>query len=233
MGAIFVLGVIVEMVAKDWRHWLVAKMLLGWGQGICQATTMTVSTILSCWVNGADPTVYLGDRPHSDSRFSHEHLWVGICYWPTSFCHCPEYRQHCKCIPITRLTQVVSNEYSRQTDPENYLKGIYSEWVPLGIFLLLVVFIPESPWFYARHEKEEQAKKTLTRVFGNVNGYDAEGEYAAMVAEIQHERQRAELNSQSAWRDLFSGTNTVRYCRCGRDRDCDRLTSYRNELLLV
>ena len=42
MTFIFIIGVIVEMVSRYWTHWLVAKMLLGWAQGICQATTMTV-----------------------------------------------------------------------------------------------------------------------------------------------------------------------------------------------
>lgn len=32
-----------------------------------------------------------------------------------------------------------------QTDPERYLNGIYSQFVMLGLFLIVTLIIPESP----------------------------------------------------------------------------------------
>jgi hypothetical protein len=114
------------------------------------------------------------------------------------------------------VVNTVSYNYSRhvfllrpQTDPSNYLKAIYSEWVPLGMYAILVVFLPESPRFYARGNQDAKARKTLTRMYGKIDRYDVDREYAVMLMEIQQERRNAELNAQSSWRDLFTGTNTV------------------------
>lgn len=110
---------------------------------------------------------------------------------------------------IGQLLSSVALQVVNKTDPENYLKAIYSEWVPLGLWIILLVFMPESPWYYARKGQSEKAVKTLNRIYKGVEGYDAEREYAVMIREIEHEQELKEIQSKTAWMDLFRGTDIV------------------------
>ncbi|MGB3727278.1 MAG: sugar porter family MFS transporter, partial [Glaciecola sp.] len=61
----------------------------------------------------------------------------------------------------------------------------WMELLPACLFLLLLLFIPESPRFLVFAKREEQAKKVLTKLYGN--------EASAMMSEIN-----ASLESQHA-----------------------------------
>lgn len=39
----FLQGVVIEMVARQWQHWLVGKIVTGLGQGLVQQSMLTVS----------------------------------------------------------------------------------------------------------------------------------------------------------------------------------------------
>lgn len=69
--------------------------------------------------------------------------------------------------------------------------------------------MPETPWYYARKEQADKAKKVLTRIYKGVPDYDVDREYNAMILEIAHERESRVINSQTAWKDLLLGTNLV------------------------
>lgn len=113
---------------------------------------------------------------------------------------------------IGQLLSSVALQVVNKTDPENYLKAIYSEWVPLGLWMILLVFMPESPWYYARRGNDVKAIKTLQFIHKGVEGYDAEHEYAVMAREIEHEQELKQLQSTTSWLDLFRGTNLVSRC---------------------
>ena len=110
---------------------------------------------------------------------------------------------------IGQLLSSVALQVVNKTDPTNYLKAIYSEWVPLGLWIILLVFMPESPWYYARKGQAEKAIKTLNRIYKGVDDYDAEREYAVMVREIEQEQELREIQSKTAWMDLFRGVDAV------------------------
>jgi hypothetical protein len=81
-------GIVVEMVAKNWKHWLVAKMLMGLGQGLAQQGILTVS-----WRVDMRPqlksVVCLGDISHPGPGHTYYHVCDGPvfagCSWPLSY----------------------------------------------------------------------------------------------------------------------------------------------------
>lgn len=103
-------------------------------------------------------------------------------------------------------------ELIHQTDSTNYKKAIYSEWVPLGSWVILFCFMPETPWFYVRRDNEVKAKQVMARIYRGVEGYDVDREYSVMAAEIERERQEKQEKGWeviTAYKDLFMGTNLV------------------------
>ncbi|RSH84102.1 hypothetical protein EHS25_005347 [Saitozyma podzolica] len=101
--------------------------------------------------------------------------------------------------------QIVSTMPSSQ-----WRHAIYSEWVFIGIALIIWVFLPESPRWYCQKGKHEQAKKILQRVNGGVEGYDLETEYAILVQEVEDGHRLAVRSSGTSFFDLFRGTNLRR-----------------------
>jgi hypothetical protein len=82
-------------------------------------------------------------------------------------------------------------------------------WVFLGLAAIVLIFIPESPRYYAVKGMEAQCKKTLMSINGSVPGYDVEHEYSIIAKEIEDGRRLADrANEASVW-DCFRGTNLV------------------------
>ena len=90
-----------------------------------------------------------------------------------------------------------------------YRRAIYAMWVPLGLWFVLLLFLPESPWYHARKDHAVKAKNSLSRLYKNVEGYDVDREYEAMILEIEHERQLKQEASTIGWKDILTGTNLV------------------------
>ncbi|WVQ72838.1 hypothetical protein IAR50_002399 [Cryptococcus sp. DSM 104548] len=175
LSLVFTLGIIVEMVAKNYKDWLGAKMLMGLGQGLVQQGVITyISEIAPTRVRGTLLSSY-------GWSYSLGQLFVAIAL------------------------QIVN-----VTDSYAWKKAIYSEWVFMGLWLIAMPFMPESPWFYARNENETSAKAVMARLYKGVEDYDIDREYIVMQTEIQHEKENAESNSQVAFRDIFRGVNLWR-----------------------
>lgn len=47
MTVVLVSGLFVEMFARNWWQWLISKILMGMGQGMCQHGALTVSYFLA------------------------------------------------------------------------------------------------------------------------------------------------------------------------------------------
>lgn len=43
MTLVLVIGLVIEMIARTWWHWLISKVFMGLGQGMCQHGVLTVS----------------------------------------------------------------------------------------------------------------------------------------------------------------------------------------------
>ncbi|RSH94186.1 hypothetical protein EHS25_003989 [Saitozyma podzolica] len=59
-----------------------------------------------------------------------------------------------------------------QTKPLAYRNIFYSEFVVVGIWVIALVLLPESPSWLAINHKHDQGKKALKWLVGNVEGYD-------------------------------------------------------------
>ncbi|KAJ0315177.1 hypothetical protein Brms1b_006290 [Colletotrichum noveboracense] len=71
-----------------------------------------------------------------------------------------------------------------ETNPMHFRNIFYSEFVFCGLWIMPMLFLPESPAWYTSKGKHEEAKKSLHRLVGDVDGYDVEHEYAVMRYEI-------------------------------------------------
>lgn len=91
--------------------------------------------------------------------------------------------------------------------PDNYLLAMRIIWAPVALMIVCWVFIPESPWFYARHDNKEKAIKSLKQLYGGVEGFDFEEEYGIIVRTIAHEREV--LQEAPSYRHVFKGLNLV------------------------
>ena len=94
-----------------------------------------------------------------------------------------------------------------QKHPDDYLLAMRILWAPIGAMILCWAFIPESPWFHARRGNKEGAMKSLKQLYGNVDGYNFEEEYAIIERTIEHEQEM--LAHKPSYADVFRGVNKV------------------------
>ncbi|KAM5353514.1 hypothetical protein ACJ41O_000164 [Fusarium nematophilum] len=104
-------------------------------------------------------------------------------------------------------------------DPFNYKVPIVTQWAFLGLMLPIFIWLPETPQYYAERGQDDNGKKTLRRVNGNVVGYDVDTEYAIIKNSILEQRKRKnELGETDlGWKglarsyvDCFKGVNAKR-----------------------
>jgi hypothetical protein len=53
------------------------------------------------------------------------------------------------------------------------LTHIY-QWAMIGISIIIILVIPESPWWLVSKDKQTQATKILQQFYGRVEGYDVQ-----------------------------------------------------------
>lgn len=82
-------------------------------------------------------------------------------------------------------------------------------WFFVGLAVIVLLLIPETPRFYALRGKHEKAKKTLLRINGRVKDYDLEHEYAIIMKEIEDGKILSAKQKQVTLLDCFKGTNLV------------------------
>ncbi|KAF6521687.1 hypothetical protein HZS61_015945 [Fusarium oxysporum f. sp. conglutinans] len=92
--------------------------------------------------------------------------------------------------------------------PDDYTLPLRILIAPVVMMLLFWAFVPESPWYYARHGQKEKAMKSLKLLYGNVEGYDFEQEYSIIEKTISHEREL--LDEAPKLTHVFKGLNLRR-----------------------
>ena len=91
--------------------------------------------------------------------------------------------------------------------PDNYILAMRVLWAPIGLMILFWMFVPESPWFHARHGNKQKAMKAMRQLYGNIKGYDFEEEYGIIQRKIEHEREV--LHEAPSYIHIFKGLNLV------------------------
>lgn len=118
---------------------------------------------------------------------------------------------------------------------DKWRTAIYSEWIFTGfvdqltsrtasaaasnmltrgsIALIVLLIIPESPRWHCERGNDEKARKILTRIHGNVSGFDLDKEYGVLLAEVQDGRRMAAANKEVSILTCLRGVNLVRLRR--------------------
>ncbi|RSH93597.1 hypothetical protein EHS25_006242 [Saitozyma podzolica] len=93
---------------------------------------------------------------------------------------------------------------------DKWRNAVYSQWVFVGLAIIVLLLIPETPRFYALKGDHEKAKQILLKVNSSVPNYDLEHEYAIILKEIEDGRILAAKQSGVTVLDCFRGTNLRR-----------------------
>ncbi|GFZ43381.1 hypothetical protein JCM24511_01101 [Saitozyma sp. JCM 24511] len=111
---------------------------------------------------------------------------------------------------LGQFASSIALQVIQTTDPLNWLRAVYTQWIFIGLWIIGMVFLPESPWHLARQKKVEQAKKSMKRIYGHVAGYDVEREFLVLATEIEHaEFIREEMQGHKIV-EIFRGVNLRR-----------------------
>lgn len=94
---------------------------------------------------------------------------------------------------------------------DQWRHAVYSMWVFLGVAFIVLIFIPESPRYYAIKGKHDLARKAMEKIYGGVAGYDTEHEYAIILKEIEDGRILIKKQKDANLLDCFRGTNLVSF----------------------
>ncbi|KAM5349060.1 hypothetical protein ACJ41O_008883 [Fusarium nematophilum] len=97
-----------------------------------------------------------------------------------------------------------------ETDPNNYLLPVYTQWSQIGLMLILYLFVPESPAWCVSQGKEERAKNALHQLHWEVPDYDVDYQYNLLLMNIEHERSVAIKNNREKWYAIFRGRDGFR-----------------------
>jgi hypothetical protein len=91
-----------------------------------------------------------------------------------------------------------------------YRRAFYSEFAILGVWLPILVWLPESPAWLCKKGRHDQALKSLHRLVGNVDGYDWDREYAVIKQELDASQALTQKSSKLGFVACFKGTNLRR-----------------------
>jgi hypothetical protein len=91
-----------------------------------------------------------------------------------------------------------------------YLRLIYTEWIFLGLSIIVILVLPESPRHHLRRGNREKAARALRFLNGGIPDYNVEHELAAMEHELVGERELAEAGARASWVDMFKGVDRRR-----------------------
>ncbi|KAJ5389244.1 putative maltose permease (MalP) [Penicillium cataractarum] len=94
--------------------------------------------------------------------------------------------------------------------PTTWLTPVYTQWIQIGIMIIIYVFLPESPAWCATRGDGERAKRELLKLNRGVKDYNLEQQYELLVLTVEHEKQVAEEQKSQHWYAIFRGTDGLR-----------------------
>uniref|UniRef100_A0A8H7K3Z6 Major facilitator superfamily (MFS) profile domain-containing protein n=1 Tax=Bionectria ochroleuca TaxID=29856 RepID=A0A8H7K3Z6_BIOOC len=96
------------------------------------------------------------------------------------------------------------------TSPLAFRNAFYSEFVFTGLWLIPMLYLPESPAWYAAKGRHEEGKKALRKLVGNVQGYRLDNEYAVIQQEVEESQARAKALGTSDWKAVVCNRNNLK-----------------------
>ncbi|CAH0003806.1 unnamed protein product [Clonostachys byssicola] len=94
--------------------------------------------------------------------------------------------------------------------PTNYLTPIYTQWSQIGLMLIIIFFVPESPAWCASKGHAERGRNALCQLYRGVKDYNPDIQYNLLVLNIEHERNVAAEQKNEHWWAIFRKTDGLR-----------------------
>ncbi|KZO96270.1 maltose permease [Calocera viscosa TUFC12733] len=117
------------------------------------------------------------------------------------------------------LSNLIIQGTGNRDDSYAYRIPLAVQWVFPAFVLLLLPFVPESPWYLVRRERMVDAKKSSERLFRGT-GLDIDMHVAYIKETIELEERIA---GQGKWIDLFRGTDLRRTIIAGMVFVCQEM----------
>ncbi|KAH7039567.1 general substrate transporter [Microdochium trichocladiopsis] len=93
-------------------------------------------------------------------------------------------------------------------NPMAFRNAFYSEFVFTSLWLLVMLWLPESPAWYASKGRDEEGKKALRRLVGGVDGYDIDHEFAVIRYDFEQSQAKRKA-TQSDWGAIFKNKTNL------------------------
>ena len=175
-------GVTTEVLSQNKNDFTGAKIIMGVGNGMMQVATTT-------YVAEAAPREIRG-------------IAIGL-FWLTSALG----NLTCTLVIYGANQAWGSNAFDNRGWHVPLYVGLATPTVTLVLMLLLM---PESPYWLILKDRVEDAKKSLQKLYPHRTAHDV----ARMANELQYtvlkERELHHISSQVSWLDCFRGTNGIR-----------------------
>ncbi|KAH7114282.1 general substrate transporter [Dendryphion nanum] len=98
----------------------------------------------------------------------------------------------------------------QETAPLHFRRMFYSEFVFTALWLIPLLYCPESPAWYCSKGRHDEGRKALQKLVGNVEGYDVHHEYAVLQYETEKSKALADAVGTSDWKALCTKVNIKR-----------------------
>ncbi|KZL80761.1 mfs alpha-glucoside transporter [Colletotrichum incanum] len=91
--------------------------------------------------------------------------------------------------------------------PEDWLTPIYTQWSQIGLMIIIYILVPESPAWCVTRGKLDAARKSLRRLYRDVEGYDLEQQLQLLVIAVDHELEVARTQKNVEWYAIFKSVD--------------------------
>ena len=103
------------------------------------------------------------------------------------------------------LSNAVIKGFGGRDDTWAYRGPFAIQWLYVAVLLVGLPFAPESPWYFVRKNRIEDAKQSLQQLYGP--SVDVSSKLAMIIKTVDED---AELASSARWVQCFQGTNLIR-----------------------
>jgi len=88
---------------------------------------------------------------------------------------------------------------------DSYKLPFAIQWLFPGIILATAFLLPESPWYLVRHQKSEEAARSLARL--HKSSFNFAGALAEIEFAIKKDRENSNYQQSASYLECFKGTD--------------------------
>ncbi|KAL2849592.1 general substrate transporter [Aspergillus pseudoustus] len=112
---------------------------------------------------------------------------------------------------LGQVFPAIALKFLEESKPMASCNIFYSEFVFTGLWLFPMLYLPDTPSWYASESRHDEGKQALRRLVGNVKDYDLEREYAVLKYEMDESTAlQKKQEGQSEWKILFTSKTNVK-----------------------